>query len=102
VIKLAVPVEMRSRKGRPECATVPEDSQDEIAQCVRAILATEVGQRVELPAFGMRDPAFVGADPIEIRAAIEQWEPRADGLGEVEWDDVMQRVDISLRTDEGA
>lgn len=96
MIKLAVPLEMTSRRGRPECATVPEDSQTEIAQCVRAILATEIGQRLELPSFGIRDPTFAGADPLEIRAAILQWEPRADGLGEADWDDVLQSVDVSL------
>jgi phage baseplate assembly protein W len=97
VIKLAVPVEIVTRHGAPHCATVPEDSADEIAQCVFAICATEIGQRLELPGFGINDPAFVGVNLAELRAAIETWEPRAVTLLDDEIEGIMQTVSVGIQ-----
>lgn len=97
MIKLAVPVQMVTKRGRPECRTVPEDSPAEVAQCVRAVLATERGRRLELPTFGIDDPAFVGAELPELRAAIAEWEPRADVLLDEQLEGITQEVGVALR-----
>jgi phage baseplate assembly protein W len=97
VIKLAVPIEIVTRHGAPHCATVPEGSIDEIAQCVYAICATELGQRLEMPGFGIPDPAFAGVDLSELRAAIAEWEPRAAALVDEEFDEILQDVIVRLQ-----
>jgi phage baseplate assembly protein W len=62
-----------------QAAVSEQDSLDEIADCVYAILVCPVGFRVESPLFGLPDPTFSmpGPDLDEIRAAVETWEPRA-------------------------
>jgi phage baseplate assembly protein W len=75
VPKLAIPVRLSGTK----LATVEQDTQDEVAQCVYAVAATELGTRVERRDFGVTSPLFRqgGADLAEIQAAVERWEPRA-------------------------
>jgi len=53
-------------------ATVEQDSEADILQCVRVVLLTPRGARDELPEFGVPDQAFHqgGADIAEIDAAI--------------------------------
>lgn len=61
--------------------TVEQDTLDDIAQCVQVLLTTVVGERVELPEYGIDDPTFLTRmDLNEIRLAIEEWEPRAETL----------------------
>lgn len=52
---------------------------DEIAGCVRAILACPLGACPELPAFGIPDVTFQTAPPnlAAIMDAVQQLEPRA-------------------------
>lgn len=78
--------------------TVEQDTDAEIAQCVYALLATEPGQRVELPEYGLEDQAFRegGADLTEIRAEIEEWEPRAEALTDDEIDDLTDKVQVNV------
>lgn len=61
-------------------ATVEQDSEADILQCVRVVLTTPQGTRDALPEFGLPDQAFRqgGAAIAEIDAAIAEWEPRAD------------------------
>lgn len=61
-------------------ATVEQDSQAEVAQSVYAICATLIGQRSDLPEFGISALPFRkgGPDLAELTAAVEQWEPRAE------------------------
>jgi phage baseplate assembly protein W len=56
-----------------------QDSPDEVADCVTAILLCPVGYRVELPEFGTDDVAFSSpsVDTDKIREAVGFWEPRA-------------------------
>ncbi len=78
---------------------VEQDSIDEIAQCVYAVLATEEGSRVEEPEFGIEDQAHKknGADISSIREAISTWEPRVQEFeSEEDWDDVMQKVRLII------
>lgn len=60
-------------------ALTEQDSVDEIADCVAAILSYPLGSRPELPDFGVAEQAFIqgGPDLDEIRAAIDAYEPRA-------------------------
>jgi phage baseplate assembly protein W len=70
------------RFASPYAAVSEQDSLDEIADCVYAILVCPVGFRVESPLFGLPDQTFAmpAPDLDEIRAAIEEWEPRASAL----------------------
>lgn len=76
---LSVPLR-RARGGALQ--TVPQDSTEEIEQCVAAILRTRVGHRDDLPAFGTPDQAFTrgGVDLDEVERSIVMWEDRADVL----------------------
>jgi phage baseplate assembly protein W len=67
------------RFAAPQAATNEQDSIEEIADCVLAILACPAGYRVELPEFGLPDPVFStpGVDTGVMRQVIETWEPRA-------------------------
>jgi hypothetical protein len=67
------------RFATPTAAVTEQDSLDEIADCVYAILVCPAGFRVESPLFGLPDPTFAmpAPDLDEIRNAIETWEPRA-------------------------
>lgn len=57
-----------------------QDTLEDVQACVAAILSCPRDFRVEKPEFGITDPTFSqgGADLPEIRAAIANWEPRAD------------------------
>jgi hypothetical protein len=74
--KLRVPLRMGSRGF----ALVEQDSGDEIAACVYALIATERGSRIEQSDYGVADPTF---DPLpldldEWLAQIALYEPRAE------------------------
>lgn len=59
-----------------------QDSTDDIADCVFAICATNPGDRIELPDFGITDPTFQ-QEPIGtavLQQQIEEWEHRAQIL----------------------
>jgi phage baseplate assembly protein W len=82
VPKLKLPLRMDSHGF----ATVDQDSDRDVQQCAYAVLATELGSRVELPDFGITDQALRkhGADRQELDAALARWEPRARGRVELE------------------
>lgn len=62
-------------------ATVEQDSAQEIAQCVTAILRTPYGSRDDYPDLGLEDQTFLtDLDLEEIRRQLETYEPRADTL----------------------
>ena len=64
----------------PNLAVVQEqDSIEDVMNCVAAILRTQVGERTDLPEFGILDPTFE-TQPIDTAAIIQQvlaQEPRA-------------------------
>jgi phage baseplate assembly protein W len=94
VPKLKVPVEM----GTTGLKTVEQDSDDEIAQCVYAVLATERGTRIEEPDFGITDPTFEmnGLDTGEALLQIHTWEPRADVEIEEDIEDLVDEVRVEV------
>jgi phage baseplate assembly protein W len=79
--------------------TLEQDSDADVRQCVRTILAYPLGHREDAPEFGTRDQAHRqgGADLAELADAVERWEDRAhvaagrDGLV-----DYVDRVRIEL------
>jgi len=70
------------RFATPAVAVSEQDSLDEIADCVYAVLVCPLGFRVEAPLFGLADQTFAmpAPDLDEIRDVIETWEPRAAAL----------------------
>jgi phage baseplate assembly protein W len=72
---LSVPL----RRDGSRLATVPQDSPEEVEQCVAAILRTQPGHRDDLPEFGTPDQAFQrgGVDLDVVVQAVEDWEDRA-------------------------
>lgn len=60
---------------------VEEDSPIEIAQAAQTVLMFEIGERDDLPEFGV-DPQVFRMGGVELdafRAALEDWEPRYRG-----------------------
>jgi phage baseplate assembly protein W len=57
-----------------------QDSDAEIAQCVRFVLSTEPGTLVGSPKLGLRDPSFKenGITLAELQTVLGKWEPRAN------------------------
>jgi hypothetical protein len=59
-----------------------QDSDEEIADCVEAIIRCPVGFREDLPEFGMPEQTFASpsADITAMENAIIAWEPRVQAL----------------------
>lgn len=72
---LAVPLQVING----QFVTVEQDTDDEVAQCVRNICAFERGFRIEDPDFGIADPTFttMPIDTDDIAIALEDYEDRA-------------------------
>lgn len=81
-----------------------QDSAEDVAACVEAVIRTRPGERDELPAFGVTDPAFQQA-PIDTDLLVEQvneWEPRAKALAEETpdlFDATVRRVRLEVGSD---
>lgn len=63
-------------------ATVEQDSDEDITQCVKAILKHRPGDREDIPEMGVPDPTF-GEQPLNLTEAQEvlrRHEPRVDTL----------------------
>lgn len=58
-------------------ATVLEDSAADVAQSVRTLLLTRPGERLMSPDLGTPDPVFVGLDPEQVAAVVQEQEDRA-------------------------
>jgi hypothetical protein len=94
------------RFSNPQAAVNEQDSIEEVADACLAILLCPQGFRVELPSFGLEDPTFSSPAPdLDIvRAAIDQWEPRAAALVSA-YPDLLDaliahiEVDVQVRTE---
>ena len=79
-----------------------QDSDEEIAQCVRVLLSTTMGERIELPDFGVASPVFTtmsSHDDADMAAAVGKWEPRATALVHSEViDESLRHVLVELKT----
>lgn len=78
-----------------QAETVEQDSIEEVTQCVKVLVATNVGSRVELPEYGIADPVFTDVSQSQrteaIAAQLKKWEPRAraDVTGSVDFLDAL-------------
>lgn len=81
---------------------VEQRSLDDIAGCVEVILRYRVGERVEVPEFGIPELAF--RESVEevsgiIRESVLRWEPDADLLIEERpdlWDRMVQNYMVTV------
>jgi phage baseplate assembly protein W len=86
-------------------AVVEQDSFDDISQCVRVLLLTRLGERIELPAYGVPDQVLTmegNLDAGDITARIETWEPRTKALVDSEIDaleESVRRLSVRLETE---
>lgn len=73
--KFKVPFKVENGQAQ----VIEQDTADEVAQCVEAVIRTEVGTRDDRPQFGIADVAFTQGDSAAsvIRQAVNRWEPRA-------------------------
>ena len=81
---------------------VEQDSIDDITSCIAAVVVTEIGQRYELPDFGVADPTFIegGMDPDDLLEVVAEWEPRAILGLEENWDFDTFTQNLRLTVDE--
>lgn len=78
-----------------KAAVVEQNSYDEIAQCVQIVLTTSVGERIEVPTYGVSDPVFSSDSQARQQAMIEalnDWEPRWDGTLDITIDNVDEFI----------
>lgn len=85
-------------------STVEQDTADDITMCCAAVLSYPLGSRPEMPDFGVAEQAFRdrGPDVIEIRQALQAWEPRAHTTVELSDADLLAltaRVRVEVGTE---
>lgn len=63
-------------------AVMEQDTINDVAQCLRVLLSTPTGTRIEQFDYGIPDPTFTSEANIvaQISAAVARWEPRAIGV----------------------
>lgn len=82
-----------------QATVIEQDSVDEVAQCVEAVLRTYEGSRLEEPEFGIPDLTFSQGklDLTGIERAIAEWEARAStDLTEEEIEAMIRRVVVNV------
>jgi len=96
VPKLRVPLQM----GNPGLAVIEQDTPEEVAQSVYALLNTERGSRLGDPDYGVEEAGF---DPFPPEEAIDEWlaqiaryEPRARIRTVAELEDLISRVTVRV------
>lgn len=93
--KLQVPVRFDGRSF----AVVEQHSDDEIAACVYAVVATPRGSRLEEPDFGVEDAEFDEL-PLDTDEWVEQvgiWEPRAEVSTSEEIEEMVDNVTVRTK-----
>jgi len=77
-----LPFRMAYQHGVPSAVEVDQDTNDDVFNCVVAIVRTHVGFRPEVPDFGLSDLVFVvqPLDTDSLQADITIQEPRASVL----------------------
>jgi hypothetical protein len=92
---------------RYEAAVNPQNSDEEVGDCIECIIRYPVGYRMEKPAFGTPDQLFKspGPDVNEVHRHIETWEPRAItriSSSQNRWDELLFDLYINYTRREGA
>jgi hypothetical protein len=86
-------------------AVIEQDTIEDISACVEASCLTIIGQREELPDFGIPDPTF-GIQPIDVQRIIDavlKYEPRAAlymSQSPDEFDQLIARVLLAVSAKE--
>lgn len=86
-------------------AQVEQDTEQDVRNGVRTVLAYRPDSRTDLPEFGVPDYLFGGKPDAEaIRAHVEEWEPRASATVEATIDEIDQaiyrlQITVSSETD---
>lgn len=70
-------------------ASVPQGSDDSIAELVAVLLLTRRGERQMVPMFGVTDPAFQTYDQSDVQLGIDLFGPAVE----------LQGVDLTFPTD---
>lgn len=99
---LAIPLRLAGGK----LAVVEQDTLDEVAGCVEAIVRTPVGFRDEQPRFGIEEQALRegGPDLAGIERAVQRFEPRAELVLEEnidDWHAILVRAGIRIAAPAG-
>jgi hypothetical protein len=97
VPRLKVPIQMGSNGS---LATVEQDSQEEIAASVYALIATLRGSLLEEPDLGVEETAWEQFPPDdaldEWLVQIEEWVPEAQVTTAAELEDLMTLVEVAV------
>lgn len=74
-----------------------QDDPAEIEQNVKVLVQTEIGERLEVPEFGIPDPTFrVGIDLDALVGAAAEWDSRALVFAEADLLEMVQNVRIHV------
>lgn len=94
--KLQVPFEIEGSSA----AVIEQDSDDEVVQCVIAVLRTRMGTRPDDGEMGIPDFAFGqdGADLDAIRSVLVRHEPRANTVADQTLEDLIATVSLEVET----
>lgn len=77
---------------------VEQDSDEDVERCVENALRFPLGSRIEEPTFGLQPQEFKqgGADPEQVRLAVEKWEPRVDTVADHDLVEMVDRVQLNV------
>jgi len=96
VPKLKIPLQLDGTS----LATVEQDSPEEVAASVYALLSTERGSRLGDPEYGVEEAGFEVFPPVdaidEWLVQIERYEPRARIRTVAELEDLIARLNIRV------
>lgn len=78
-----------------------QDSEDDLLDCVKCIIAYPQGSRVDSPDFGTPELAFrqtPGETMTLLHEALAQWEPRVDAVIEqdTDWNEFLYNLYVSV------
>jgi len=94
VPKLKVPLQLEGEG----LAVVEQDSVEEVAACVYALLATERGSRLEEPDYGVEEVIWDGY-PVDLDEWLTQiaiWEPRAEVRTRDELEELLEVLTVEV------
>lgn len=87
-------------------AVIEQDTDDEVLQSVEVIVRTRLGERIEVPDFGIPDPTFgTNFDSGALRSHIARWEPRANtsvASSPDSLDELIRRVSVGVQPEASA
>lgn len=80
---------------------VPQDTTEEVEQGVKVLMLTELGERLEVPDFGISDPVFqTEVDVANIAAAALEWDSRVELVIDEEPDGMIRNLLVQVTEEE--